>query len=1130
MSGMTDKAGGTAIRVIQFDGNEEKWREFYGKTLAIARMKGWHEAITAPSVIIKATNEDGTPKKLSDEEEASNSLAIARNNQAMCYLTLACVGKSYPYVEHANNDAHTAWKNLCERFQPKGISEYVVLIKKLTNLRLRTEDQDPDEWFHEMEHLQERLSQIDPKYKKTDSELKAQILAALPKNYSELVTYLEMEFDSISLINLKKKVRNHWQRQKEGKPSYKPKAIALAAWKKFKGNCNFCGKQGHKKADCFKFKQSGEGNNNRNAGNNRSNNGGRGGKPLKCYRCQKEGHIARNCPEKDSETGMFVGMATNEAPVEHEKKNITYADVCKSSPSPKKTAYIKRSKHFHVHSEEFEQIPVFKNQGDTAEKPCAYMAEVVDKDKLDGLLKEEYEKLEELHLEDTTKILKDNILEGLDATIEHSYTIDTIKGQIEGLARASREMKRKYEQLCDQVEEIAEDARAANKIHHKVTFLMNKYVFNPEEYFDEEGNEVEYGSCPFCDDIGVLGTVCPHCEDLIGIYQKDEHPEKEPELACVATMSNDSECTKWLLDSGASVHITNTELGASNKRETNETVTVGNGEQVKVNAIVDVFVDTEEGPLLLQNVYFVPQFTKKIISLGKLLQHGSRIESTRKQLIVRQGQKKLTFRKHEANSLYYLEGIVRKTEEHEAAVADTHVIPPDDEDNRHQLEEQRQETKPTPMKRNQKNEWDINDAHDKMGHANESTLAQTIKSIGQSPTGTLQTCDGCARAKARQKNVSKHGKEHATKPGERIMFDTSGPYPESLGGNRYHLCIKDEYSKKAWSQMLRSRKDVPEAIEDFLIELKAKGYHTKFLRCDNAGEHTAIPQLCKQLGIQLEYTSPYTPQFNGSVEREITSIREGGMAQLFAANLTQELQKKLWAESFLCRMTTKNILVTAPTNKSPDELFTGTKPTLYPHLIEFGRIGYVTDRAQFKGKMKSKSYPCLMVGYAHNHSNDTYRMYNPATDEIILSRDIKWADWRKLQPDRVISSIFNSYSTSGRMYTYDTKDGYLQAKIQEDTEEDLTWPTKQLPTFHANHDNEQLEELFDDDLIDTEKNTAIMNLLRQGKLPQIEAPDLLGDWDTPIKDLLHLPGDPIDLRNNDVYQKVEAITNEEEKE
>ena len=39
-----------------------------------------------------------------------------------------------------------------------------------------------------------------------------------------------------------------------------------------------------------------------------------------------------------------------------------------------------------------------------------------------------------------------------------------------------------------------------------------------------------------------------------------------------------------------------------------------------------------------------------------------------------------------------------------------------------------------------------------------------------------------------------------------------------------------------------------------------------------------------------------------------------------------------------------------------------------------------------------------MVGYAENHSNDTYVMYNPKTNKTLMSRDVTWADFHRPKP------------------------------------------------------------------------------------------------------------------------------------
>jgi hypothetical protein len=98
--------------------------------------------------------------------------------------------------------------------------------------------------------------------------------------------------------------------------------------------------------------------------------------------------------------------------------------------------------------------------------------------------------------------------------------------------------------------------------------------------------------------------------------------------------------------------------------------------------------------------------------------------------------------------------------------------------------------------------------------------------------------------------------------------------------------------------------------------------------------------------------------------------------------------------------TMANISCNDTINKlSPYQKFYGKSPLLkMEHLVQFGRLGYVTDRRKIKSKLAPKAIKCLFVGYAFNHSAHTYCMYNPRTRHIILSRDVRWDKWNTKDP------------------------------------------------------------------------------------------------------------------------------------
>ena len=114
---------------------------------------------------------------------------------------------------------------------------------------------------------------------------------------------------------------------------------------------------------------------------------------------------------------------------------------------------------------------------------------------------------------------------------------------------------------------------------------------------------------------------------------------------------------------------------------------------------------------------------------------------------------------------------------------------------------------------------DINDAH-VLCHLGEKLLRTTFTGMGIKLTGSLKTCEGCCLANAKAKAVRKSSDTRATKPGERLFVDTSGPYPESIAGNRYWIQIVDDFSRKGWAKFKKSKIDLPKVVDA----------HIKYLR------------------------------------------------------------------------------------------------------------------------------------------------------------------------------------------------------------------------------------------------------------------------------------------------------------
>jgi hypothetical protein len=77
-----------------------------------------------------------------------------------------------------------------------------------------------------------------------------------------------------------------------------------------------------------------------------------------------------------------------------------------------------------------------------------------------------------------------------------------------------------------------------------------------------------------------------------------------------------------------------------------------------------------------------------------------------------------------------------------------------------------------------------------------------------------------------------------------------------------------------------------------------------------------------------------------------------------------------------------------------------------PYLQPFGRLGIERIQHKFCGKWKEKGKKMMLIGYAANHTGDTYKMFDLIAKTMRLSQDIKWLEWKT--PDHYCRmSIFN---------------------------------------------------------------------------------------------------------------------------
>ena len=440
-----------------------------------------------------------------------------------------------------------------------------------------------------------------------------------------------------------------------------------------------------------------------------------------------------------------------------------------------------------------------------------------------------------------------------------------------------------------------------------------------------------------------------------------------------AAQTNGTE--EWLLDSGATSGVTYDNTHMTDMRPSNRKIEIGNGDMIETLGQGTVTLMDSTGKLVtFKDVYYAPAFTKHIVSFRQLIAAEWNLRKVTPDEFVWDAPmscEPVRFKTNVKDRLCYFEG------------TRTHG-PPDG------VSINSMTVAPVTL--------DINVAHGLLGHPDNRTVKAMAAKQGWTLTGNVKPCGSCALAKARAKAVPKSTLTKAKSPGERLFLDISGPYSDSLNQNKYWLRIVDDYTRFSWDCFLPAKSGIQVPLGKLLKANQAAGRPCKFLRCDNAGENESfVLEICAEYNIQPEMTAPNTPQMNGVVERSFATCKDRAFATMYCARLSLETQALLWPEAINTITKLGNSL---PKRGETDDPYTkwfgpdAPKPRILDHLQPFGRVAYITNRSKIKAKLDPKSFKCIFVGYADDHSGDTYKFYNPATKKTILSRDVhQWMEW-----------------------------------------------------------------------------------------------------------------------------------------
>lgn len=327
--------------------------------------------------------------------------------------------------------------------------------------------------------------------------------------------------------------------------------------------------------------------------------------------------------------------------------------------------------------------------------------------------------------------------------------------------------------------------------------------------------------------------------------------------------------------------------------------------------------------------------------------------------------------------------------------------------------------------------------HERLGHQNIKYVRDVLKrdKIKFIDDWNDYVCPGCVYGK--QHRISHPiNKKTTEKPLDLIHVDLCEMNMKSLGGAKYFLLFKDDFTHFRTVYFLKTKDEAASKLDVFLNQVENQfERRVKCLRSDNGTEirNAKTKELLEKLGVFHSKSSAYTPQQNGRIEREMRTVVESARSAIHG----RKLNENLWAEAVNYAVFTLNQSGTSTlSGKSPADLWYGRRLDL-KQLKSFGCDCYVLLQEHQRAKTEKKSKKGIFVGY--NFDAPSYRVYIPQEHDVVSSCNVVFDETSNIS--EIETSLKNQESRQTEEEDISSETESLESDTNEENPDDMLLPT-----------------------------------------------------------------------------------------
>lgn len=405
---------------------------------------------------------------------------------------------------------------------------------------------------------------------------------------------------------------------------------------------------------------------------------------------------------------------------------------------------------------------------------------------------------------------------------------------------------------------------------------------------EQEGNGSHWEpKCYACGETGHVRRDCPRSKKKKQWNSsRPQHKAKPAEMissesesegaGVFAASTGSTKMMRWLIDSGASSHMTQRKELLADYRDLDkpEKVSLGDGHTVEAVGIGSVHLNmlfkvSEPKKCVMYRVLYVPKLACNLFSVRAAASKGNVVKFGDTKCWIRDSKGILRGMASLVDKLYQLD-CEAIPQEHASVVSETG---------------------------SSTNLW-----HQRLGHLSEQPLKEMackelVKGVQIQKSAELSFCEGCVEGKMHRRPFKPVGEIRSRRVLQCVHSDVCGPMStESIGGRKYFVTFIDDYSRCCSVYFMRHKSEVLEKFKEFeAATTGSSGERIGTLRSDNGGEYISkeFEAYLKSKGINHQLTVPHSPEQNGVAERMNRTLMESARSMIAHARLPN----RYWGEA-----------------------------------------------------------------------------------------------------------------------------------------------------------------------------------------------------------------------------------------